>query len=921
MKLRLKKMMSVLIVGAISAVILSGSNVSFALVFSDFPAPSLLNTTDQIDNYLNSSPDLLSYQFTKPADSPIAPGDIFSPSFGDKPSAGTATISSATAEAKPSRSIIIQGENFKTQNALSKVWVFGQTTKDNGSYYSAGVLLGDNNTITATLADNKPYGLYLAWVGNEKGLSYPVRINAAKVLWISDTTASVGKEVSLYGDNLSYQNDEKISYVYLRPWGADSKTKSIKANVIRVNPHKVTFVIPSGLKADKEYEVWLHNGHGGDYGWSGPQKIKISGTEQFSFKGKKIDVTKYGANANDKNNDDTAAIIRAVNDAKNGDIIYFPNGTYNITSTICVDNKSVYFKGENKEKTIIYSDKGFTKPNVALFRINGAAVNFSDLNFIDEKSNKTETPNFIYYQNNSGKLCLGGVVTNCNFEKESRGPNYAYMSMALMAANVENLTVSNCTMEVPAGMYFSGCNRIFVYDNVGYGNWLLGDDQGPSMVQFETGSMFDVHGNTISSKDAKTDPNGTLSFGDYCFVRGVVAQLHAGTGKNYYIAENTFDRVGNPANNSGEVIMFENPFQAFEDKPQSVSEKEIVLPIAAPKEVRVGSVVTIVNGKGEGQSREIKSIEGSIITMLTPWDIQPDTTSRIMITNPFLNSVIYKNKITGFKTFNDKTNAGCGIQAYGNMINLWITKNNFSQLITGIRLTAQYTYPPDNTREVPYSLFSGTIVENNTITDTRNGIMMLLVYSYMASSESIPARVGFNTVIRDNKITNAKLPTESNIKDIGGDGITVGTEYKSITGINMFYPGNWIKNTVVELNTISNAENAYIRMQQHQGTTIVRGNKITGAGSDTRAIVVDPGAEKAVLALVSQPPKDTIMLEAEKAVSSVINKQESKSESINQSADNPLPIRNNWLYIIIGIASIVCIVGVILIILKKKKII
>ena len=41
-----------------------------------------------------------------------------------------------------------------------------------------------------------------------------------------------------------------------------------------VNPYKVDFTVPADLQ-NGNYEVWMHNGHGGHYGWSGPLTLTV----------------------------------------------------------------------------------------------------------------------------------------------------------------------------------------------------------------------------------------------------------------------------------------------------------------------------------------------------------------------------------------------------------------------------------------------------------------------------------------------------------------------------------------------------------------------------------------------------------------------------------------------------------------------
>lgn len=79
-------------------------------------------------------------------------------------------------------------------------------------------------------------------------------------------------------------------------------------------------------------------------------------------KGKTINVTKFGANPKNNFHDDTAAIQKAINSATYGDEVYFPNGTYNLKSTISGDpttniklKSGVNLRGQSQHGVILVS--------------------------------------------------------------------------------------------------------------------------------------------------------------------------------------------------------------------------------------------------------------------------------------------------------------------------------------------------------------------------------------------------------------------------------------------------------------------------------------------------------------------------------------------------------------------------------------
>jgi hypothetical protein len=834
--------------------------LSLSIVFSTMMI-SVKGDAPQLPAPVLSTSPVLSYQYSRPADNPTSPGDVFTPNLGGTPAANAPVLSGVTAQADPDSSFVIQGSNFPT---TGNVWVYSQTTSGDGSFFQPNIISSDSTTATATITAGKPYGMYLTWVVNSQGNSYPVRINAANVTWISKTEAVAGSSVSLYGSNLSYQNGESVSYVYLRPWGAPSSTPSVPAQVTVANPYKVTFTLPSNLTANTDYEVWLHNGHGGQYGWSGPQKIHIDTSNPYSWNGTVHDVTAYGADRTGAN-DSYSAICTAINAASSGDTIYFPSGTYKISSRIYDDTKSLYFKGQDKSNTTIYNAPTFTDPYNSPLYVSAFPTKFTDLSFLDDKTSGG-APIFIMAKGDNYPVNPKGlIIDNCIFTRQSRQSLDSSLSDTVSISHVDDFTLSNCSFTVPMGPLVTGCNRVFINNNIGYGNWILSSTDGPSLFHFNFNNMMDVSNNQIYGKDKLTDASGTLVNGDQSFCRSMVFQLPGGASKDIYIADNTGDRVGDPNTNVGEEILFEDPYRFYDGTPTSVTATGLTFSSPGWTVSQLAeAAITIVNGAGEGQTRHIVSATDTAITIDKPWDINPDTGSRIMIYDAFENVAVYRNNINGCNNFIDHPNATAGIQAYGNMLNFWVVRNTFSNLMSGVRCTPHFTNltgysDPSN---ATFAVFTGTIIANNQITNVRAGIELLLSYNGNSNSGTIPMHVSFNNIIRGNTVTNSLLSTDSLLTGIGGNGISVGSEYRTYTvwQPNNCWLGDWVKNTIVENNTIHNAATAYVRMQRHQGETVIRNNTFDGSNASTDGIVYDPDAAQAtVLSTNSSNPVSNLI--------------------------------------------------------------
>ena len=171
--------------------------------------------------------------------------------------------------------------------------------------------------------------------------------------------------IKLAGSNLSVSSDA-------------AKVKAIITDGDGTNPR---FVDPSQIRVETEannngranayymqimignlpagnYKIMVHNGYGGDYGWSEPFSFTVKAQEaRMAWRSRgTFDVKDYGATGNSHTND-TAAVISAIEAASNngGGIVYFPQGTYRITDTLYVPD-GISLEGAGPGVSCIFYD-------------------------------------------------------------------------------------------------------------------------------------------------------------------------------------------------------------------------------------------------------------------------------------------------------------------------------------------------------------------------------------------------------------------------------------------------------------------------------------------------------------------------------------------------------------------------------------
>lgn len=816
----------------------------------DFTGPVLKTNTGGIYSESNWDLDMASYNFTRPADNPTPPGDVFNPTFGATVQANIPVISTYTQQADKDTSFVLQGMDFTVNTGSdackdTKVWLYRQTTSSNGELSSLPLLNENINTITATINNSSvPYSMYLAWVENANGRSYPVRINAPDVWWIGPNHATAGSSVSVYGRNLSKNDGRETSYVYLRPWGADAGTPSTAATVTTINAYKVTFTVPSGLTAG-DYEVWIHNGHGGEYGWGGPQKLTIESTSSYQWNGTTRDVTAYGADPTDPNNDDSAAIQAAINAAANGDKIYFPAGIYKIVASRINVNKSLSIEGASNDATIIYVDSNYTPDDV--FHVTKWPSKFSKLTIKDEHT-LTGGPKLINLNAwNVNPPPKGAIIEYCNFVQGEHNVNSNY---AIAAAWINDVYIRQNTFTAYAGIIMDNIMGAYINNNTFNGNWLVGNYNGAAMILPKSCSKADISSNTAMSIDRTGDmAAGQKTVAKFCHNVSPYGNL-----TRTYVADNTVTRAGNFISNTGEQVLFETSQPYYSGSPSAISDTTMTFTGTTwdpnmnfaednadlfETGKKSSAVVTIQKGTGTGQYRRIISNTTNTITIDRPWNIQPDTGSVVTISAATIAVAVFNNTIDGIPNYYQNENGTAGTELYGAAFDTVISNNTISNVHYGI-------YMAGLSRETvlagSVAPNIGVLVSNNYISNACYGVA---VYENVpcASTADYSGVLSMNNVIRGNSITNIR--TGSTNTTMGGFGLIVGALYRYWTD-GYKWDGPWVQNNVLEKNTVTDAAKAYAYFRKHQENTVLRKNTFTDSDTytGTTGIKFDPLSDK-----------------------------------------------------------------------------
>ncbi len=520
-------------------------------------------------------------------------------------------------------------------------------------------LTADETAATVLLPSTlPPWSMYLIWP--QRGLLHgpAVAINRTEAWWIGPKKAIPGTFISIYGRNLARSNGTAQSHVYIKPVGGAGWYIEPRS----VNPFRVEVEVPDLPAAT--YEIWMHNGHGGRYGWSGPLMLDILAQSPWHGQDKRIvDVRDFGARG-DGIADDTSAIERALLTAGSSApaTIYFPAGQYRIMTTLHAP-ANVTWTGDGMDKTELrlgqdLEDGMIVSPT--------DQVGFEKLTLNgDRKSN--EKP-----------LVKLFAATDVRFEAVRLD---AWGAPAIDAQDVSGLFIHASEL-IENGSFYGTSRQVFMFNNrfrmTGYGE---------SVVALWGGRDFAMIGNELTNADESRDDGHGIG-------RFFVGQAHFGSMRNLYW-EGNISRNAAPHDcdkvdcNKGEQICFEIVGSRLKNDFVSATKNTVTFRHADwGQAVTGGRDLVIVGGRGAGQQRHIIAVKGSTATLETAWRVVPDRTSRFALAATASRAVIYRNTFDGRESYSLHDSDSTGVLLYGNVYDAVVDNNTISRMRHGMMTVA-----------------------------------------------------------------------------------------------------------------------------------------------------------------------------------------------------------------------------------------
>jgi hypothetical protein len=191
-------------------------------------------------------------------------------------------------------------------------------------------------------------------VGKDRGA---VRVLNRPEVWFLQPTAlrpglaanqaPPGAEVQIVGKDFQVKGSAARPRLVLRAKAGGALTD---LPVSKVEPFALTADLPAKLEAGA-YELFVHNGRGGNAAWSAPLAVEVKAAA--AWPDKVFNVRDFGAKGDDAT-DDTKAVrdALAAADKNGGGVVLFPWGTYRFTDWILVPEKTV-LRGADRDATVL----------------------------------------------------------------------------------------------------------------------------------------------------------------------------------------------------------------------------------------------------------------------------------------------------------------------------------------------------------------------------------------------------------------------------------------------------------------------------------------------------------------------------------------------------------------------------------------
>ena len=409
--------------------------------------------------------------------------------------------------------------------------------------------------------------------------------------------------------------------------------------------YSVTASIPKNVPKGK-YEVTVYNGHGNNSCWSKPYEVEIGSSWTENRPDEVFNVLDYGASIAVDGND-TPAFVAALEAAANngGGTVYVPAGVYTLVYAIAIP-ENVYLKGESVELTsVLFSPYRYQFGALPGYMISTVKnVEISDISFYGQRMGNfigasCDAENINIHNIRIQQSPMGGTPTEGS-------PGQVLVSYAelksLVWAEAEQSSwgikfrgdAVNVKIQNNDILYFSSPMRGGKYKYLNCTDNLMFSTNGSWMP-------FGANNSVFEGNDTKR-----ITYG-----------MH---GDGMYLAQNT---LGTTIINNREIFTTDGTAFYGQDRTGIIKKindttYQITTGQSWGDSYWLGNSLYVIQGQGACQVRRIVKSYGNYLVIDTPFVVEPNRNSRVVIHSTRYNMCFIGNDVS----------IGSNFGTYGTMV-------------------------------------------------------------------------------------------------------------------------------------------------------------------------------------------------------------------------------------------------------------
>ncbi len=669
--------------------------------------------------------------------------------------AGAPQIDEFTRTAGPGESLVLTVENLSVGDVA--FFVCGQNATSTSQVVQAQIQSIDGQAVTLTLPASLPANsVYLLWAQNAVGISQPVVVNQPQSWWTAAETATPGGTLSVLGRNLAFNGQ---TWAYLKS-DTDGTGYWITAQAGAygqapdVNPYKVDISLPSYMSPG-QYTVWINNGEGGQYGWSNSQTVTIAASTA-PIQVTEASLLPAGSNLNNEANVQlamNAAWALSQANAVNGqwapvDLILAPGvitiapvGSQPALPLVINGDVRLFGAGQNSDGSFQTVIQGQSGDNLDYLVTTNGQVNAGVENLainVDGALASAVGTAAIGLSGNSD------IIDNVNVNgfRDASDPGWYAIETQGGCINAQILS----STFTGAGLVINGSQNVIIDGCTFYG---AGQNFGGQM-NFSDVTQVSVTRTTV--QDYSSTPTADEMAVRFSLFEQSASDLYVGDSQTIDL------HLPSVYFNGGEQVAFESGDSKYVTHAVALSDSADTLTIPSTANLGAGMSVAITTGPGLGQSRIIEQVLSSTTLLLSaPWSVDPEIGGATPSTLSFgavpQNVVVYQNSLSG-----DPSDEGnnSGFETWSGSYSTIVDDNTITDVRTGILPSTNCNFGGD-ANPTYFNLYT-----DNTISDVKFGILAQLGDQGDADTEV----KYMGNVFRDNTISDVRAWVDNDPADL-----------------------------------------------------------------------------------------------------------------------------------------------------------